>query len=154
MAHVSDAAQRKRADGAIEAAALERESFAAENPVVNLDLRLPDQPLRQAVHPGVRIDRRDSFDLGRVMGKIQARPEADLQNVAAGRGEQVLPMFRHERPVQEEVTKPREDDLRVEPHQLLLAWGAGDLGEALLNGSTDFCGDFRHGTVFVSLVRS
>lgn len=88
------------------------------------------------------------------MGKIQARPEADLQNVAVGRGEQLFSMFCHERHVQEEVTKPREDDLRVEPHQLLLAWGAGDLGEALLDGGTDFCGGFRHETVFVSLVRS
>ena len=50
--------------------------------------------------------------------------------------------------VQEEITMPRKKDLRVEPQQLLLAWGAGDLGEALLNG-TDFCGGFRHGTVLV-----
>ena len=93
MAHVLDAAQGKGADGAIEAVALEGEPFAAENPLVNLDLRPPDPPLRQPVHPGVRIDRGDPADLGGVVRQVQARAEADLQNVAVDRGEQLLPVL-------------------------------------------------------------
>jgi hypothetical protein len=87
LAQVLDAAQGKRADRAIEAVALERESFAAENPLVYLDPRPPDPPLRQPVHPGVRIDGGDPADLGGVVVQVQARPEADLQDVAADRGE-------------------------------------------------------------------
>jgi hypothetical protein len=109
LADVLDAAQGKRADDAIEGAVLEGEPFAAENPLVNLDLRLLDSTLGQFVHSWVRIDQSDLADLGRVMMQVQAGPETDLQNVAVSRGQQSLPMFGKERPVHEEVTKARED---------------------------------------------
>ena len=99
LANFLDAAQGKRADGAIEAVALKGKPFAAENPMVNLDLRPPDSPLRQPVHSGVGIGRRDSVDLGGVVRQVQPRPEADLQNVAVSHRKQSLPMLRHERPV-------------------------------------------------------
>jgi hypothetical protein len=78
LAHVLDAAQRKRADGPIEGATLKRESFAAENPLVNLDLRPPDPSLRQSLRSGVRIDSGDPANLGWIVWQVQARAEAEL----------------------------------------------------------------------------
>src|SRR5262245_39537481 len=80
-AHVADAAQGKRADGAIEAVIRQREPFAADHPLVNCESRPPDSPLCQAVHSGVRIDGRDRADLGGIVRQVQARPKTDLQNV-------------------------------------------------------------------------
>ena len=67
LANFLDAAQGKRADGAIEAVALKGKPFAAENPMVNLDLRPPDSLLRQSVHSDVWIDGGDLADLGGVV---------------------------------------------------------------------------------------
>jgi hypothetical protein len=112
-AHVLDTAQGKRADGTIEAIILEREPFTAKDSLVNLDPRLPDAPLRQAVHSTVGIDRRDLMDTGGVVGQVQAGPQANLQNLAADGGEQLLPMLRHQRPIQEKVAQARENNLGI-----------------------------------------
>ncbi len=48
--------------------------------------------------------------------QVQARPEADFQNLAADRRKQLLPMLCHERPVHEKVAKSREDHVGVKAH--------------------------------------
>src|SRR5262249_3352990 len=115
-----DAAQRKRADNTIESVILEGKPFAAYDSLVNLDPRLSYPLLRQPVHPDVRIDRRDLADLGRVVRQVQARPEADLQHVAADRGEQFSAVLGNKRHVQKKVAEAGEDHLGVEAQGGLL----------------------------------
>jgi hypothetical protein len=88
-----------------------RELFAAKHPLVNLDPRLLDAPAGPAIHPGVRIDGRELADVGRVVGQVQAGAEADLQNVAAGLGEQITSIPGHELPIQPEIAEQRGDHL-------------------------------------------
>jgi len=119
LAHVLDAAQRKRADHTIELVGLKGESFAAKNPLDNLNPGLLNPSLRQTVHPSVRIDRRYLSNLSRVMRQIQARPETDFQNLAIGRGKQLTPVLRHEWPVEQKLAKTREDYFGVKAHVVL-----------------------------------
>jgi hypothetical protein len=125
LADILDATQRKRADGAIEPAVVEREPFTFEDVLVNLDSRLLDAFLRQPVHSGVRIDRRELADALGVVRKVQAGAEADFENVPMSTGEQFSPMSGEQGLVQMEVTEAGEDYLRVEAHRRLLtclAW--------------------------------
>jgi hypothetical protein len=120
LGDIFDAAQGKRADGAIEATVLEGQPFAAENLLVNLDPPLLDPLLRQPVHSGVRINRRELTDSLRVVGQVQPGPEADLHNVAVSTGEQFSPVPGQERLVQEQVAKAWDDYLREKAHGRLL----------------------------------
>ena len=61
--------------------------------LVNLDAPLLDPFLRQPVHSGVRVNRRELVDPLRVVGQVQAGPEADLQNIPVGVGEQFSPVL-------------------------------------------------------------
>src|SRR5262249_52714299 len=92
-------------------------------PPVHLDPCLLDPPPCPAVHPDVGINGRDFADVGRVARQVQAGAEADLQNVAAGVGEQFPAILGHERSVQPEVAEQRDDHLRVEAHRCLLPAG-------------------------------
>jgi hypothetical protein len=71
--------------------------------LVNLDPPLLDPLLRQPVHSGVRINRRERVDSFGVVRQVQAGPEADLHNVAVSTGEQLSPVPSQERLVQEQV---------------------------------------------------
>jgi hypothetical protein len=53
----------------------------------------------------------DSF---RVVGQVEAGPEADLQNVAVCMGEQLSPVPSRDEPVQEEIAEAWGDYLREE----------------------------------------
>ena len=64
MPSVLDAAQGKRADGAIKPTALEGQPFSAKNVLVYLNSRLLNPLLRQPVHSGVRINRRELLQRG------------------------------------------------------------------------------------------
>ena len=92
----------------------------AEKPVVHLDPRVPDPPLRQAEHSRVGIDHCDFVDVLGIVRQVEPSPEADFQNGTLGVGQQFPAAFGQERPIQEEITKARKNDLRVQPHGSLL----------------------------------
>ena len=97
----------------------------AEEPLVYLYRRALNPLLRQPVHSGVRIDGRELTDPLRVVRQVQPRPEANLQNVAGGVGEQFSAVPSQEGLVQEEIAKTWDNCLREEAHSLLqicLAW--------------------------------
>src|SRR5262245_8505570 len=81
-ADLFDAAQRERADHAIEGAFVKGHPFAAQNMSLNLDAALLDSAPGEAVHAEVRLDDADPADMLRVTGQVQAGAEADLENVA------------------------------------------------------------------------
>src|SRR5262245_907103 len=84
LVYLLDAAQRERADHAIEPAVLERQSLASQNALLHVDSSLLDSPLRQPLHPHIRINSRELANTGRITRQIQPRTEADLQNLSSG----------------------------------------------------------------------
>jgi hypothetical protein len=116
LVNLIDAAQRERADDAIESACLKGQLFAADNPLVHFDSRLPDAPLRQPVHAGVRLDDGDPGNALGIKRQVQPGSEADLQNLAVGAREEIAPVPGYDRVVQEEIAKARENYARIETH--------------------------------------
>src|SRR6266851_2614827 len=120
LVYILDTAEGERADYAVEGIVSERKPLAADNPLVHFDTHLSDPFLRPPAHPRVRIDNRDFADVFGIAWQVQAGPEADFQDVAAGVGKQFSPVLRHERFIQQKITKARKDNLRVEAHGFLL----------------------------------
>ena len=119
---ILDAAQRERADDAIEGAVFEGEPLAAEEPLVNLDPCLLDPPSCPSVHAGIRLDARDFAHVGRVARQVQSGAKANFQNVAVGVGKQLPTIPGHERSIQTEIAEQWQDHSRIEAHRRLLAY--------------------------------
>src|SRR3954464_7839830 len=111
-----NAAQRECADYTIERAILQRQLFAAQQPLLNLSARLLDPPLRQPVHARIRIDRRDLSHRRGIVRQVQPTAETDLQHFAACGLKHLFPLLRHQRRVKDEVANPRKDHPRIKAH--------------------------------------
>ena len=64
---------------------------------------LPDTILRESVHAGIGIDRRDPLDGAWVVRQVQSRSDADFQHPAVNIGEQQPPLLRYDRPIKDSV---------------------------------------------------
>src|SRR5262249_38226575 len=61
-------------------------------------------------------------NMGRIARQVQSRAKANLQNLAAGVGEQFTTILCHDRSIQPEIAKKGDDHLRIEAHGRLLSW--------------------------------
>jgi hypothetical protein len=134
LSDLLDAAQRKRADDAIEGAVLKGELFTAQHPPINFDSYLLDPPSCPAIHPDVRLNNRDLANVVKVARQIEASAKADFQNIATCVGEQLTAIPGYERSVQPEIAQERDDHLRIEAHYRLL-FGPSSTAMALKQNS-------------------
>ena len=69
---------------------------------------LLDAPLRSFIHPYIGIDACDLTDVCRIMGKIQSRAKANLQNGSFNLREQLMALFVHDGTIESEIAEERE----------------------------------------------
>ncbi len=103
------AAQRERADDAIEHSVRKRKALAALHVMIDVDSPTAHATPCERVHAGVGIDRGYPAHLGRVARQVEAGSQADFQNISLDVRQQFAAQLGDERLTQDEVAKPRKE---------------------------------------------